>query len=120
MASTYVTTDMHEALVDFLLTLDPSFGLTLFDGGALVRCDETDERALVVTTTTEAEAEAFSPLCDDETFVLIEQTLADNCARAMREHGLADGWIVADDEPFELPVTSALAFTVVERELVAA
>jgi hypothetical protein len=114
MTSTYITTDMHEALVDFLLTLDPSFGITLFDGGAIVRCDETDERVLVVTTTPEAEAEAFSPLCDADEFALIEQTLADNHSAAMRE--LAGEWFVADDEPFDLPLGSPLEYFVIERE----
>ena len=116
MTSTYITTDMHEALVDFLLTLDPSFGITLFDGGAIVRCDETDERVLVVTTTPEAEAEAFSPLCDPDEFALIEQTLADNCANALHELGLADGWTLLDDEPFDLPFDAALSFYLIERD----
>jgi hypothetical protein len=119
MASKYETGDMNEALVDFALSMDPSMGLRLFDGGLIVTNDETPDRAMVVATTPDAEAEAFSPLCTVAQYALIEQTLADNQARALREHGLGD-WTLVDHEPFDLPADAPLSFFVIEREKVAA
>lgn len=117
MARKFSTTGMHEALIDQLMGLDSTLSiLALFDTGAIVQV-EGDGKAVIIATTPAAEAAAFSPLCTDDDYELIEQLLADNLSDAMR--ALGGEWTLVNDQPFTLPDGDPLEFFVIERELAA-
>ena len=119
---TYVMTDMHEQLMDFALSMDDTFTLTLFDGGVIVRNVSPSDYALVVMVSPEAEANAWSPLWDNGDLALIEVTLGANQGQALLAEDLVDGWEGVDSlDPGELEALYPdLEFVDFRRESLAA
>jgi hypothetical protein len=101
IARTYETDETLSTLVDFLLSLDQTFTITFVGHfGAIVREIGSDDRAMLVTVTAEAEADACSPLLSDRDRECIADTISATVAASLSSEGLTE-WD-AIDYPTEL------------------
>lgn len=95
MSKQYVTDELHPDLVEFLLSLDSTFTITLAMGGAICREIGASDRALVAWVTPEAEADAYSLTWEDQDLNVIGESMMVARAAALADAGMAS-WTVAE------------------------